>query len=161
MPPSKISTIFLTNSLRLTSNIHRIVIHHLSTYISQTPIINIIIYLAKKKKRPTHKNKHSSRVRKISKKLNVAPALFPKDEVNPSSYKQSFYEKSIESNEVPIECQNRRSKWNDSKKRKIWERSCYQNYSTILLGDSQAASFANTKTVLNGTQITSYSGMFI
>ena len=155
MYPFKKSSTFWTNCCHLTFK---------SSY-SEKSIINLLSHQfnlvnKKKKKRPKRTNNHSSRIRKISKLLNVSPESFPKEEIDPSAYKQSFYDKAIATNQIPIACQNRESQLNESKKRYYWNRNCYQNFSTIIIADSQGAAFQNTNTVLDGTCVTAYSGLF-
>ena len=72
----------------------------------------------------------------MAKKLNVSVDALPLAEVDPMMFQQSYYEKCIDNNEFPIECQKRASQIHNSKRRNIWFRSCFQGYSTILFGDS-------------------------
>ena len=72
----------------------------------------------------------------MAKQLNVSVHSLPLAELNATMLQQSFYESCIDNNQLPIECQNRSSQLNESKRRQYWTRSCFQGYSTILFTDS-------------------------
>lgn len=67
----------------------------------------------------------------MAKQLNVSVHSLPLAELN-----ATYYERCIDNNQLPIECQNRSSQLNESKRRQYWTRSCFQGYSTILFTDS-------------------------
>ena len=72
----------------------------------------------------------------MARKLNVNVSELRLPETNPQQFQKTFYEKCFDDNSLPIECQNRESHLNESKKRQFWTRNCFQGFSTVLIADS-------------------------